>query len=108
MYGWRKATEEFIKRMDPDLPFHYHTSGHSRYYTDLMPDFCTKPPKSKKITRIPRYELLGANNRVTLAVRGESSIRTKFHNVPVDLPPPPGAHNQSAVHEHSYCNNSNK
>ena len=71
-YGWRKATEEFIKRMDPDLPFYYRTSGHSRYYTDLMPDFSAKPTKQKKPTRIPRYELLGASNRITLAVRGDS------------------------------------
>ena len=94
--------------MDPDLPFYYHTSGHSRYYTDLMPDFFTKPSKQKKPTRIPRYELLGASNRITLAVRGESSVRTKFHNVPVELPPPPSVPNQSIIHEHSYCNNSNK
>jgi len=83
-YGWRKATEEFIKRMDPDFPFYYHTSGHRRYYTDLMPDFCTKPAKPKKPSCIPRYELLGASNRITLAVHGESSVCTKFHNIPVD------------------------
>jgi len=37
-----------------------------------------------------------------------SSVTTNFHNVPVDLPPPPGGPNQSTIHEHSYCNNSNK
>ena len=94
--------------MDPDLPFYYHTSGHSRYYTDLMPDFCTKPAKQKKPSCIPRYELFEASNRITLAVRGESSVHTKFHNVPVDLPPPPGIPNQSMMHELSYSNNSNK
>ena len=77
-YCWRKATEEFIKRMDPDLPLYYHTSGRNWYYTDLMPDFCTKPAKQKKPTCIPRYELLGASNRITLAVRGDLQSAQNF------------------------------
>jgi len=96
------VTEEFIKRTDPDLPFYYHTSARHQYYQDLMPDFNTKPRKEKQPIRLPRYELLGANNRVTAAVRGDLSIRTKFHNVPVNLPPPPNVSNQ-CIYEHSYC-----
>ena len=49
----------------------------------------------------PQRELLGANQRVSFAVCGAGSIRARFHNVPVDLPPPPGSEMQ--VHsEHSY------
>ena len=76
-YSWRKVTEEFIKRIDPDLPFYYYTSGRCQYYQDLMPDFNTTPAKERKPVRLPRYELLGSNNRVTMAVRGDSSVRTK-------------------------------
>ena len=55
------------------------------------------------------YELLGTNDRITMAVRGTTSIRTKFHNIPLELPPPPGipTYNLVAV-EHSYCNPANK
>ena len=100
-------TEEFIKRIDPDLPFYYYTSGRSQYYKDLMPDFNTKPAKERRPIRLPRYELLGSNNRVTMAVRGDSSLRTKFHNVPVNLPPPPSTPNQ-CIHEHSYSTSTKK
>ena len=101
MYGWRKATHEFMKRLDPDLPFYYHTSGNQCFYEGcLMPHF-DKDPGKKKPKRIPRYELLGSNSRVTVAVRGTPSVRTKFHNAPIQLPPPPGTTNLF-IHEHSY------
>lgn len=105
-YSW-KVTEEFIKRIDPDLPFYYYTSGRCQYYQDLMPDFNTTPAKERKPVRLPRYELLGSNNRVTMAVRGDSSVRTKFHNVPVNLLPPPSFPNQY-MHEHSYSTSTKK
>ena len=44
-YGWRKVLEEFIKRMDPELPFYYHTSSHCRFYEGMMPKFSVKPSK---------------------------------------------------------------
>ena len=101
MYGWRKATHEFMKRLDPDLPFYYHTSGNQRFYEGcLMPHFDEDPGK-KKTKRIPRYELLGSNSRITVAVRGTPSVRTKFHNAPIQLPPPPRTTNLF-MHEHSY------
>ena len=97
-------TEQFKKRIDPNLPFFYHTSTHSRFYEGLMPDFSVQNPK-KKVKRLPRYELLGANDsRVTMSVRGDTSIRTKFHNVPINLPPPPGTN--PCLYEHSYAHNS--
>jgi len=42
-YGWRKVIEEFIKRIDPELPFYYHTSAKCRFYEGLMPDFSVIP-----------------------------------------------------------------
>jgi len=90
-----------MKRLDPELPFYYHTSGNQRFYEGcLMPHFDREPEK-KKLKRIPRYELLGSNDRITMAVRGATSIRTKFHNAPIELPPPQGNRN-AITHDHSY------
>ena len=101
LFGWRKVTAEFMKRLDPDLPFYYYTSAHSRFYEGEMPDFSVPSSKTKQ-DRPPRRELLGSAQRVTLAVRGSSSIRATFHNIPVDLPPPPSATNLGLA-EHSYA-----
>ena len=30
-YGWRKVCHEFLKRLDLDLPFYYHTSAHNHF-----------------------------------------------------------------------------
>ena len=89
---------EFIKRLDLYLLFYYNTSAHNQFYEGLMPSF---DQKSKK-KQIPRYELLGANERITVTVRGNNSVYTKFHNVPVELPPPPGTSNVF-LHEHAYA-----
>ena len=103
-YGWRKVTEEFVKRMDPELPFYYHTSSKCRFYEGLMPDFSQKPV-NKKTKRLPRFEMLGDNSsRITMSLRGNTSIRTKFHNAPLNLPPPPGVSN-TVLYEHCYARN---
>lgn len=87
--------------MNPDLPFYYYTSSHTRYYEGVMTDFSVKASKPRNTRRAPQRELLAADGRVKMAIRGASSIRATFHNVPVDLPPPPGAANQ-VLCEHSY------
>ena len=69
-----------------------------------MPDFSTKPRQKKRPKRVPKYKLLGADNRVTFAVHKTGSIRATFHNAPVDLPPPPNTYNHLS-HEHTYCSN---
>ena len=94
-----------MKRNDPDLPFYYHTSSHTRYYADDMPDFNQAPQKQREIRRPPRRELLGPSvgRRITFAVRGSESVRTSFHNVPVSLPPLPGQ--SHVLVEHSYVAN---
>lgn len=88
--------------MDPDLPFYYHTSAHTRFYEGIMPDFSVPASQPRKPHRAPQRELLGASERVTLSVRGAGSIRATFHNVPIDLPPPPGTTDQF-IAEHSYA-----
>jgi len=67
-----------------------------------MPDFNTKPKKTSQLRHIPRYELLGADSRVTFAVCNSGSVHAMFHNAPVELPPPPGTYNQMN-HEHTYA-----
>ena len=52
-YGIRKIYAEFIKRADPDLPFYYHTSGHTHYHEGPLPDF-DQPLKKKWL--VPRRE----------------------------------------------------
>ena len=92
---------EFFKRLDPDLAFYYYTSRGSRFQEGSMPDFSIPALHLRQPRRPPRREILGANERVSFVVRGAGSIRTKFHNVPVDLPPPPRSEVQVRS-EHSY------
>ena len=100
MYGWRKATDELTKRLDPNLPFYYHTSTHQRFYEGAMPDF-SRGYKEKK--RVPERKLIVGNvgGRVTMAQRGATSIRAQFHNKPVELPPLPSSANPILM-DHSY------
>ena len=88
--------------MDPDLPFYYSTSAHSRFYIGKLPDFDTKSTNPPRPKHLPRYELLGTNERVTFVVCQSASIYTKFHNLVINLPLPPGTYNQ-VFHEHSYA-----
>ena len=101
----RKICKEFAKRQDSKLPFFYFTSAHGRFSEGERPNF----NRGKEGKRNPRQmhprrrELAGglAPSRVTLAVHGSVSKRMQFHNIPVNLPPPPGT---PAIHsfEHSY------
>ena len=95
---------EFTKRLDPDLPFYYYMSPGSRFYEgdSVLPGFNVEPSKQRQPKRAPRHELLGSSHCVTLAVRGAGSIRTQFHNIPVDFPPPSGTSN-SVMCDHSYA-----
>ena len=78
------------KRIDPDLPFYYSTSAHGHFYMGEKPDFNSKPSNLPRPKRLPRYELLGAKNRVDCH---SVSTQAKFHNLAIDLPPPPGKYN---------------
>ena len=103
--GFRKVALEFIKRMDPDLPFYYHTSTHTRYSEGPLPNFNTASAKAKrKGKRVPRRETSTAifARRAALPVHSSLSVRTQFHNHPIDLPPLPSGSRH--VHEHSYAN----
>ncbi len=92
-YGFRIVCNEFMKRLDSDLPFYYHTSSHTRFYEGPLIEF--DKPKSKEKRKgwhIPRREQSAAfaPRRATMPVRGSVSTRVKFRNLPIELPPPPG------------------
>ena len=101
MFGWRKAYEELTKRLDPELPFYYHTSTHQRFYEVELPSFSQSTSRHCKEC-IARRELLISNigGQVTMAQHGASSIRTQHHSVPVELPPPPDMPRH--ITDHSY------
>ena len=79
------------KRMDKTLPFYYFTSYQS-FYVGEIPSFNESRSKPKW-DRAPRCELLAGSvcRRASFPIRSNLSIRTQFHNVPVNLPPPPTA-----------------
>ena len=98
---------EFAKHMDPSLPFYYHSST-DRFYEGELPTFDKPPEKPNKRKRAPRREQVGAGvgRRITMAARGTGSVRATFHNLPVDLPPPPAPHgvsDQPGTHDHTYA-----
>ena len=68
-----------------------------------MPEFDKMPAKKPRPKHILKYELLGTSDRITMAVCGATSVCTQFHNVPLELLPPPGIHNLF-TYEHSYYN----
>ena len=105
---FRKMSLEFMKRMDPDLHFYYFTSAHDCFHEGPLPDFDQPRPREKKSSqnpremRVPQRDQLGSliTGRASMVTPGALSTRVKFHQVPVDLPPPPG----EAIHmiDHSY------
>ena len=104
--NWRKVCIEFNKRLDPDLPFYYHTSSHDRFYEGVRPSF-DLPGKAKSKSN-PRKQKVNTKElfsqltfgRVTLPTPGETSIGSKFHNVPTDMVPPPSRVNPLSDHNY--------
>ena len=104
-YNWRKVCNEFHKRLDPTLPFYYHTSSHDRFYEGDRPSFDQLQGKSSKNN--PRTQrsrvveqLSHMAGRVSLPTAGSRSTRSTYHNKPIELPPPPSQVNP--LSEHNY------
>ena len=104
-YNWRKVCLELSKRLDPDLGFFYHTSSHDRFYEGDRPSFDKGGTSSRNPwnRRVRRRELLSdmVFGRATLSEPGATSLRLQFHNVPVELPPPPSSVNP--LNDHTYA-----
>ena len=61
-FGFRKACLEFTKRLDPDLPFYYHTSSHTRFQEGPLPSFNEPSAKKKrKHLHVPTHGQPSAN-----------------------------------------------
>ena len=91
-YSFRKMCIEFKKRINPDLPYYYHTSSHTRFHEGPLPSFnepSSKPKRKHKCA--PRREQPAAftPGRVSMPVWGSMSVQAQFHNQPVELLPPP-------------------
>ncbi|KAJ7358948.1 hypothetical protein OS493_020791 [Desmophyllum pertusum] len=108
LYGfqlkWRKIVREFTKRMDPDLPFFYHTVN-ERYSSDLLPSFDEPPAgcesddegddqrnpyRLHRLVRNTREDgSIFAAGRSFLPARNRTSTRQRFHRYDVGLRPVP-------------------
>ena len=102
-YNWRKVCSELMKRLDPDLGFFYHTAAHDRFYEGDRQRFDVPAKKGVKKQRVRKREQLAqlVCGRATLPVPGARSVRLQYHNIPVELPPPPCTHTPHL--EHSYA-----
>ena len=63
------------------------------------PDFSKLSDRPRDL-RVAQRELMVGNRggRVSLVQRGATSIRAQFHNVPVELPPPPSLPSHASDH----------
>ena len=91
---WRVICNEFIKRIDPDLLFYYHTSDKNRFRIHDIPCFDSPTSDSRErldFLRLPRREDVGQIlvGRASMPVRGTKTIRQQFHSNPPVLPQPP-------------------
>ena len=91
-----------MKRLDPNLLFYYYSSAHDRFREGPLPGFDEPSHKERVPPRVPIREQLYSNTgrRSTLIVKGQGSIRSQFHNVPVEIPLPPSTN--IICDEHSY------
>ena len=104
-FAWRHVCIEFTKRIGGDLPFFYFSSSHDRFYEGERPGFntpqeVTASTRNSHHKRVKRSETLVDQvvGRCTLPTPGARSVRMKYHNVPIEVPPPP---NHSS--DHSYA-----
>ena len=74
------------------LAFYYYTSRNERFFEGERPGFHVyeKPHSNPRHQKVRRREQPGnlTSGRATLVKTAAKSIRT-FHNLPVELPPPP-------------------
>lgn len=107
LYEWRKVCNEFTKRIDVNLPFHYYTSNHDRFFEGERQSFdvykkAIRNPRNQKGRTIEQPGKLAAG-RASMIKPGHGSIRRTFHAIPTDVPPPPTATIEQIISsEHAY------
>lgn len=87
-----KVMSEFVKRIDPELPFFYWTGHQTRYRNFALPSF--NAPSASGIERLDKVQLsrrgdpgVFVANRASLPQRNQLTVRATFHRAPVALPP---------------------
>lgn len=93
-FAFRKCCNEFCKRLNPELPFFYHTSSHDRFYEGMRPEFSeeqgssTRNPRNQRVREYEQPAAMLRSRRATLPQPGARSTRMTFHNLPLEPPPP--------------------
>ena len=88
-FGIQKVYSEFIKHLDPDLPFFIIHQATSVFTKALYPVSTTSQSPNRKSresleenSRLPLH-----HRRATMPVRGTTSVQPKFHYLPLEFPP---------------------
>ena len=100
MLEWRQICNDFSKWIDKDLPF-IITPLQMRDTMKAKGQTSINPRHQRVRTREQPGNL--AMGRATFIQAGSKSIRRQFHNLPVELPPPPeSSYRVNIKAEHSY------
>lgn len=91
----RKILNEYVKRINPELPFFYWSGKTERYRDFELPSF-NKPSGSGIVERLDRVKIsrrgdpgVFVANRASLPQKGQLTCRAIFHKAPIALPPIP-------------------
>ena len=85
-FGFRKVSLEFEKRLDPQLPFYYHTSTHTRFSEGPISLQQSLSGKAKEYlgaschTHLLLDGLLSQSMEVSLLVHGFIINRLSYHH----------------------------
>ncbi len=90
--NYKKIEQEFVKRIDPNLPYYYWTGINERF--DMGPMDSFNKPTDRKLERLDQICIsrradpgVFVTNRASLPQRGSLTVRAQFHVKPEDLPP---------------------
>lgn len=85
---------KFKKRINPDMPFFYHTGAKQRCKNFQLPSF-SESSGPGIVERLDKVKIsrrgdpgVFIENRASLPQKGQLTVRTQFHKAAVALPPP--------------------
>lgn len=90
--NYPKILQEFLKRINPDLPFIYWTGVNNRFKCAKLQSF--NVPTESGNERLDKVKIqrradpgVFVSGRVNLPQRGKLSLRAEFHSAAEKLPP---------------------
>ena len=90
--NYKKIEQEFLKRVDPHLPYYYWTGVNERF--DMGPMDSFNNPTEGKLERLDKINIsrradpgVFVANRASLPQRGSLTVSARFHVQPEELPP---------------------